>query len=171
MKRLSTSGIWSVMPLAVMHAFTAFAQDAHENLRACMKEPDDARRLQCYDAEMTRQAVLEAPNDAQASKSAVASAPLSPEERFGLNEAQARKKEDLEEPPELDRLTATVTAVALGPQGELVLTLGNGQVWVQRQAASLQVNVGETVTIRKAALGSYMMSTASGRATRVRRTR
>jgi len=159
---------WSVILLAVTGASTTSAEDAAENLRACVNEPDDARRLQCYDTEMARQTA--STSNAQLSDSTpAATAPLSAEERFGLNDQRAREKQNIDEPSELDRLSTTVTSIARRPQGELAMTLGNGQVWVQKQATSFDVRVGETVTIKTAALRSFVMSTASGRSTRVTR--
>jgi len=167
MKR-SVHALWSVILLAVTGASTTSAEDAAENLRACVNEPDDARRLQCYDTEMARQAASTS-NAQLADSTPAATAPLSAEERFGLNDEQAREKENIDESPKLDRLSTTVTSIARRPQGELAMTLGNGQVWVQKQATSFDVRVGERVTIKTAALGSFLMSNASGRSTRVTR--
>lgn len=51
-------------------------------------------------------------------------------------------------------------------------TLDNGQVWVQTDGVgSGNVKVGETVRIRKAMLGSYMLVMPSGMAVRVKRKR
>jgi hypothetical protein len=51
-----------------------------------------------------------------------------------------------------------------------VVTLENGQVWTQIQVdVRARIAVGDTVTIKKAALGSHMLVTASRYATRVRR--
>jgi hypothetical protein len=147
---------------------TASAHDASEGLRACMNEGDDARRLQCYDTEMARQ-VSGSSTAPAATASSAAGAPLSPEERFGLNDEQARKKQNIDETPAIDRLSATITGLSRRAQGELVITLSNGQVWAQKQAASFEVKVGDAITIKAAALGSFLMSTASGRSTRVTR--
>lgn len=145
---------------------TVAADEPAEPLRVCVSEPDDDLRLQCYDRAMGRQPA--AATQSQAAGSSAASQ-LSAEDRFGLSDEQARKKENVEQVPELERLVSTVTKVARRAQGELVITLANGQVWAQKQAQTFHVDVGETVTIKGAALGSFMMSTASGRSTRVTR--
>ncbi len=156
--------------LAVTPQRVASAHDSAESLRACKAESDDARRLACYDREM---AEVPTPTSVEQPAAAVpaTTSPLSAEERFGLSEQQARKKEDVEEPPKLERLTATVAELARRPQGKFVMRLDNGQVWVQKQAEPFTVKPGDTVTIKPGALGSFFMSTASGEFTRVARER
>lgn len=155
-----------VIVLIVTGASTATADDSADRLRACVSEPDDGRRLDCYDRAMGRPTVPM--TTGQPAKPSVAPQ-LSAEERFGLDAEQARRKQNLEQTPELERLTTTVTKITQRPKGELVMTLANGQIWAQKQAQSFAVDVGDTITIKSAALGSFIMSTASGRATRVTR--
>jgi hypothetical protein len=159
----------SAILLAVTNGPTA-STETMESLRACVNEADDVRRLECYDREMARQAA--STSNAQASNATPAPRPpLTPEERFGLNDDQAHMQEHTDDPPAIDRLTATISALSHRAQGELVMTLSNGQVWAQKQASSFEVKVGDAVTIKSAALGSFLMSTASGRSTRVTRLR
>jgi hypothetical protein len=165
---LPSLNVGLLLTFAVIDA--ASAHDAADDLRMCVHEADDARRLQCYDAAMGRNSDSGAV--ARSSPAApAATAPLSAEERFGLNDAQARAKQNVEEPPALERLTATVSGITRQAEGELVMTLSNGQVWAQKQANSFEVRIGERVTIKSAALGSFLMSNASGRSTRVARIR
>jgi hypothetical protein len=50
--------------------------------------------------------------------------------------------------------------------------LDNDQVWMENQASEyFPLKIGDTVRIRSAALGSYMMFAPSKRATRVTRIR
>lgn len=155
-----------VFLLILIGTWTAAADEPVDSLRGCVSEPDDALRLLCYDRAMGRQPAAAATRQAAGSS---APSQLSAEDRFGLSDEQARKKENVEQVPELERLVSTVTKVARRSQGELVVTLANGQVWAQKQTQTFHVDVGETVTIKGAALGSFMMSTASGRSTRVTR--
>lgn len=56
--------------------------------------------------------------------------------------------------------------------GVFVATLDNGQVWIQTERDSrVQLAPGDTVNVRRAALGSYMMSGEQGIAARVKRLR
>lgn len=155
-----------VFLLILIGTWTAAADEPVDSARVCVSEPDDALRLLCYDRAMGRQPAAAATRQAAGSS---APSQLSAEDRFGLSDEQARKKENVEQVPELERLVSTVTKVARRSQGELVVTLANGQVWAQKQTQTFHVDVGETVTIKGAALGSFMMSTASGRSTRVTR--
>lgn len=68
-------------------------------------------------------------------------------------------------------MSATVVAVGSHQVGRWVVTLDNGQVWEQREttAAAQRPRPGDAVTVRKASLGSYMMSVAGRGASRVRR--
>ncbi len=158
--------------LAVAQPPAVSAHDAAEGLtaalQACAAESDAAGRLACFDREVAllpKPAPVEQPEPAAAATSPV----LSAEERFGLTESAARRKEKFEKAPQLESLEALVTKISRRPRGELVMTLDNGQIWVQRQAATFDVRVGDAVTIKAGVLGSFTMSTASGRFTRVAR--
>jgi hypothetical protein len=64
-----------------------------------------------------------------------------------------------------------VTKLAAKPHGELIVTLDNGQVWYEIQAnTALRVKVGDQVTIKAGALGSYSL-VANGRSSKVTRVR
>ena len=69
-------------------------------------------------------------------------------------------------------VTATVTALERRRDGLFVATLGNGQVWSQSELDSrAELRVGDTVTVRRAALGSHLLITPAGIGTRVKRVR
>ena len=56
--------------------------------------------------------------------------------------------------------------------GELVVTLENNQVWVQIDVDNkARVKAGDTVTIKRGTLGSYLLVSPNGVATRVRRSK
>ena len=96
-----------------------------------------------------------------------------PVDEFGLSEA-AKRARDPEKAKEImpEQISAKVTKVGNRPTGELVVTLESGQVWVQIETVSkAMVKAGDTVTIKKAALGSYMLVAPNRVATRVRRVR
>jgi hypothetical protein len=147
----------------------AAAQGVPSALRACAAESDNGQRLACYDREMAK-ALAAGTGPAAAASTA---AQLSPEERFGMRgelarEVQQRAKEGN---PDLERVETKVTSIALRAGGEQLVTIENGQVWEERTAGTLRVKVGESVTIRSGALGSFFMTGPSGRAARVTRIR
>jgi hypothetical protein len=69
-----------------------------------------------------------------------------------------------------DSLTATVAGFARARDDRLSVTLDNGQVWRQVDTGYLEMHVGDRITIRAAALGSFLLTGERGhRAIRVSR--
>ena len=160
----------------------ATAADAlPSSLRACMKETDATRRLACFDREsavlagentsVAQQAdpapprpAAPAPSAPVASAAATAGAAAatmqSATDKFGYKGNIAREDLDKQkEAEEASQLTAKVTAVSAPPNGGLVVTLDNGQVWQQKTAdRALHIRVGDQVTIKRATLGSFLLT-------------
>lgn len=68
-----------------------------------------------------------------------------------------------------DKFSAKVSKIEWH-RGVFVATLDNGQVWLQSERDSrVQIRAEETVTIRRASLGSFMLSGDQGIPARVRR--
>lgn len=152
------------------------------SLRACMKETDASRRLQCFDREsavlagetapVARQAEPAAPRPAAsaptapaatvaAAAGAAAVTPQSATDKFGYKGNIAR--EDLDRQKQTEEasgaLTAKVTAVAAPPNGGMIVTLDNGQVWQQKTAdRGMHIKVGDQVTIKHALMGSFLLT-------------
>jgi hypothetical protein len=70
----------------------------------------------------------------------------------------------------LQQIKAVVTKVDTDLQGVVHVSLDNGQVWTFVNYERVYPVSGETVTIHRAALGSFLMTTASRRTVRVART-
>ena len=65
-----------------------------------------------------------------------------------------------------------VRGVEIRRDGMFQVTLDNEQIWTQTELNSrIDLRVGATVTIRRGALGSYLLSNSAGISTRVRRQR
>jgi hypothetical protein len=99
--------------------------------------------------------------------------PADPVAEFGLTEA-AKQAKDPAKAAEAAKaptsVTAKVISVRFRKYGEFVVTLDNGQVWEQNDPmSSAVVRVGDTVTVKKAVLGSYTLVTAARVATKVHR--
>ena len=122
--------------------------------QVCAAESDGTRRLACYDKAMNRPAKEAAP-----------------EQRFGLSAAQVVQKEHLAQAPK--EMTAQVVAASRPPRGALMLTLDNGQVWIEEapDGTDLSIKVGDSVTVSHEKLGGFLLTaSASGhRSIRVRR--
>jgi hypothetical protein len=156
---------------AVVAVPNTWGQGVPAAVRACASETDAAARLACFDREVAR---ATASDSGAAAVPVPAAAPqLSPEERFGIRGELAREVEARTKVgnPDLERLTSKVTAMSRSPNGEMTVTIENGQVWAEREPGALRVRVGETVTIRTAALGSFLLTGTNGRAARVYRLR
>jgi hypothetical protein len=136
----------------------------------CAAITSGSERLACYDAIFggSEPAGDAAAVPAQARRSAPPR--LNNEEQFGLSEASRRALEAKAGTPAQESLSARVKQVRRQPTGHMVVTLENDQVWVQSEVdPRARVEVGDTVTIRKAALGSFLLLTEQRVATRVRR--
>ena len=154
---------------------SAWGQDS---LESCARISDDARRLACYDglAGRVRQgtavaaapspapatapdtAAVLAPAPAAAGAAPVAAAPVAVDRvaEFGLSD-QARKEREPEK--WVESVTARVTNVGQTASDRYVITLDNGQVWVQSETNTRAILApGDTVTIKRAALGSFKLS-------------
>lgn len=123
---------------------------------ACRPLADAAARLACYDA---------------VADGLVAHKAEAPTQSFGLP-AETVLKQVLPAAAPVDEIRAHVRAVRGGQSGRLVFDLDNGQVWEQLMATpDALVEAGQAVTVRSGALGSFQMTTASGRTYKVRRLR
>jgi hypothetical protein len=141
---------------------------------ACRDIAADPQRLACYDA-AARAVTSDMPERSTAGATPVATpaSRIDPEALFGL-EAGATN-EVLRSSSGIGDLTAMqsrVTAVGRAADGRLVITLANGQLWAQSDTEKLPVAAGDTVRIREASFGSFLLSRESGkRSIRVRRIR
>lgn len=128
-------------------------------LKICADNSNDTDRLACYDravAKLTTSAASSAP-----------SAAASPAAEFGVRGSELAKKRASSD---LKQITATVIKLTKRPRGELTIALDNGQVWTQNEVtASFALRPGEVVTIESGALGSFFLSSSTGRATKVHR--
>jgi hypothetical protein len=135
-----------------------------EALRQCALETNSEQRLSCFDALALRAAVPSAP------------AAVNPEKSFGFrgeiakeDKQREREQEQASTPREL---RSKVAAIKFRPMSPVVVTLENGQVWAQRSYDSrFDLEVGDEVTIKAAALGSFLLVGPQGGSTRVSRVR
>lgn len=118
----------------------------------CATLAEPTARLACYDALWPPAGVKPAAAD------------------FGFTREQARVRKGTEGPPDPKEVRATVVDVRQRPTGEFVATMEGGEVWAQAELNSkARLHPGSVVTIRRGALGSYLLVTPDGIGTRVRR--
>ena len=107
-------------------------------------------------------AAVQASPAAAAPPAASAAAAVPPKESFGLYAAEHPA------PRVASSLQARVVAVGNSASGRMTVSLEGGQLWELDDADPL-LAVGETVSIHRAALGSFLMQTATRRTHRVHR--
>ena len=133
---------------------------ADQALTQCRQIVNVEERVACYDAIIDSRSEKPAPDaipDAQS--------------LFGTNDADAKRivetSLDIEQ---IDEIEAVVTDVRKSATRKLTVTLDNGQTWRQLDNQPMRLQTGETVIVRKASLGSFLMEKQSGgRSIRVKR--
>lgn len=139
---------------------------------ACADVLGEAERLQCFDEAVGRLRTAEA----QGRVVAVDREQVTALEResFGFNlpsvSALFGRRSAAIEGEHVDRLEMQVERIVRLANGRHKFVMADGQAWVQIEARSASnVDPGDTIVIRRAALGSYMLSPTHGAAHRVRR--
>jgi hypothetical protein len=151
-------------------------------LKHCASLTVASDRLACYDALAGSSALnpVAPPTPAVSSTAAPggtatptgtaapAASPAPSDTEFGVHNGPLEAKRISPQRPK--HLLAIVSAVSNRPRGELVVTLDNGQVWVQLEPANYPLKPGDHVEIDVGALGSYILwSPSNRRATKVTR--
>jgi len=130
--------------------------DLRQALTACSTVKEPAERLGCFDKLAAGPAlpVLAAPP---------LSAPESPQ-AFGLSDIQKAPRQ-----AQTQAITGEIVGMGHAANGRLRLTLDNGQSWELEDAADSLLAVGNSVTVQRASLGSFLMTTPMKVTHRVRR--
>jgi len=127
-----------------------------EAMARCATIPADAERLTCYD----RLARGGAPTD----QAPMTPPPERPSQSFGNVKPPTIK------PQGPSHMEAKVVDIKTDSRGDALVQLDNDQTWtVEDSPAVLQA--GDAIVIKRAALGSFLMTTPTKRVYRVRRVR
>jgi hypothetical protein len=141
------------------------ADEVSSSVLVCAGLGVDSERLACYDRLADR-----LHTDKNHLPPSVAVAPA--KEVFGLRAAPekpaARKPV---ERSELESVSGKVTSLHEHPHGGVTVELDNGQSWQQLGNTDLQLDVGDTVKISRAALGSFSIASPHKRVAKVTRIR
>ena len=132
---------------------------ADEVQHPCAHVRDDTDRLACYDQAFGKPAA------------AAAATAAAPQEQFGFTEKElARNTGQSAVSAAAESVTAAITSLVRRHDGKFVVTLDNAQVWAQSEFNSqADVEIGDSVTVRRGALGSYLLVTKAKIGTRVKR--
>jgi hypothetical protein len=167
--------------------------DVRNALAPCIDISSSADRLACYDklagrvsapnaapvaaspaatspsvasrAATSPEAAAPAPAASVAAAPAPAAAPT--EEDFGRS--KVRKAASSGAPPEIKSITAKVAAFGRSPNRRTQVTLDNGQIWEYQDDPDPLLSIGDSVTIKRATLGSFILLTPTKLSHRVSR--
>jgi hypothetical protein len=145
----------------------AASDTARSGLNACAAIEAADARLACYDKLAGRSggtaAAPAAPPAGVAAAAAPVAAPVPPKASFGLYSAEHPTA-----PAVSQSFQGVVTDIGSNANGHATVALAGGQLWELFDSDPV-LAVGDTVTIRRAALGSFMLETPSKRTHRARR--
>ena len=146
----------------------AGAAELPQTITDCREINSAVVRLDCYDQAVDAQqsvadepaAEMVAPVAAAKSTAAPeASTQMSPEALFGKNVVEVQKTvQAATGTKDIDRLESLVSKIRISASGKAIITLDNGQVWTQVDSSRLRLSGYDRVVIRKASLGSYMLT-------------
>jgi hypothetical protein len=176
--------------LAACAAGGALAEDPN-SLTQCSSISNTAERLACYDRLAGRATASKAPPSSPAAAAPAAPPPVSAApvgaappaatpapagataSDFGLSKVQKERADGAasSSPAEIKSITARVTGFRKGPSGRPRVLFDNGQTWEYEEDGDYLLAVGDSVTIRRASLGSFLLVTPSKLVHRVRRIR
>jgi hypothetical protein len=149
--------IFAVLILLAPAAF-ATSVDLKTQLQSCQQIAEEEQRLSCFD-QIVSQLDLSVTSDvgsttaaAAVSSTAEKSAVPQPEEmkaKFGL------KKPNRE--AQVQEISSLVKSTAFDLRKKLVITLENGQQWRQTDQAQLNIQAGDRCTVKRGALGSFLL--------------
>lgn len=150
-----------------------------QKLVDCRALSDDKARLACFDAAMGELEASRAKGDVvvvdqeevKRVKRGLFGFSLSDIGIFGGKRDD--KGREVASETDVDEITDTISAVTRNRDGGYVLTLANSGTWEQIQAFTYgrSPKPGMSITIKRAALGSYKMSIEGGPGVRARRIR
>ena len=154
--------------IAILSTFCvggALAEDQpselHQGLAACATVKQPAERLACFDKLAAGTTALPALAPPAPVATAPVRAPESPED-FGFSGIQIAPRRE-----QIQAITAEIRVLGHAANGHVRVRLDNGQSWELEDSPDPFLAVGNSVTIRRASLGSFLMTTPSKASHRV----
>jgi hypothetical protein len=159
---------------AAVLAFPCIAAAAESH--RCSGVLEDAQRLACYDTAFGKPMRPAASSAAPAPAPAVVTpAPVvqrsapAPALPAAAPPAPSAATAPAASAPPAQPVSARITAVSRLSNDRFAITLDNGQVWTQLERdLAAEVHAGDTIQIKPAMLGSWMLETRGGVKTRVK---
>lgn len=135
----------------------------------CRTVQDTGQRLACYDREVAAVAAAEAREDLVViDRAKVRSARKT---LFGFHVPDLGIFGGGEDEEGVNRIEAKIAAVSRNAQGKWTFRLADGARWIQHDSRELPIDpsAGQTISIRKAAMGSFLANVNKQIAIRVKR--
>ncbi|MCV0382535.1 MAG: hypothetical protein K5799_03635 [Erythrobacter sp.] len=137
---------------------------------SCADIEDASQRLDCYDESVARLAKSYGDDELQVvSRQSIVRSRRS---LFGfpVPDAAFADQSNEDDRAELNEIETAIVSVSNDASGRAILTLEDGSTWEQSETRWIpEPKPGEAITIRRAALGSYMASIEDRRAFRMKR--
>lgn len=166
------SGLAAAAVAATLSGQTPAMQDrpeALERLMACRGVAESTARLACFDAAA---GVLETA-ERQGDLVVIDRAGVAETRRqlFGFNMPSLPRLFGPDGGTEIDSIDSTLQTASLVGEGRWVFHLADGSVWrqIDSERARFENRPGQPVRVRKASLGSFLLTVGDSRAIRVRR--
>lgn len=161
----------ALMALAMTAAQEPAPQDPEQlqRLLACRAVTGTTARLACFDA--AAGALEAAHRDGSLVVVDRAQMDRARRDTFGLDLPALPRLFGSRAGPELIEVETTLVGASRNPRDEWTFRLADGSTWMQIDSGSAQFRnrPGQPVRIRRAALGSFLMTVGGSRAIRVRR--
>jgi hypothetical protein len=140
-----------------------------ERLMACRGIADNAARLNCFDT--AAGALDTAQRQGEVVVMDRAGIAETRRELFGFEMPSLPRLFGPEGAVEIDSIETTLQSASLVGEGRWVFRLADGSVWrqIDSERARFQNSPGQPVRVRRASLGSFLLTVDGSRAVRVRR--
>ena len=142
------------------------ALTAEEALTECRQIEEIAERVVCYDKIVDSRFPMDSIDSAETTPPPeITKSDAAPDAQslFGKNDAEAKRiVETSMAIKQINQIEAKVTDVQKSAHKKLTVTLDNGQIWRQLDSRPMPLKSGETVIVREASLGSFLMQKQSG---------
>lgn len=138
-------------------------------LVGCRAVADSAARLACYD--QTTEALDSAERQGQVVVVDRAQVTAARRQLFGFQLPSITLFDQGETADPINEIETTLSRAVMVGEGRWLFTLADGTAWrqIDSESVNFRNRAGETVRVRKASLGSYLLTSGSSRAVRVRR--
>lgn len=177
---MAYAGSWRILPVlvgavaviagpAAAQTATASRPELLTRLVGCRAVSDSAARLACYD--QTTEALDAAERQGQVVVVDRAQVTAARRQLFGFQLPSITLFDQGEAAEPINQIETTLTRAVMVGEGRWLFTLADGTAWrqIDSESVNFRNRAGEAVRVRKATLGSYLLTTGGSRAVRVRR--